>query len=345
MMVTAMQATGSESDRAAAKTMQAVVGTEYGPPERLAVQEVDKPAVDADRALVRIRAASINPADLHNVKGALLVRMSSGWRRPKRTVPGIDAGGVVEIVGENVTELRPGDEVFGACVGSLAEFGLGGKNLVPKPANISFEQAASIPIAGITALQGLRDKGQLQPGQTVLINGASGGVGTFAVQIAKALGGTVTAVCGTRNMDMVHALGADHVIDYSKQDFSRSGQRHDLVLDLVGNRSLTALRRTLTPNGTLVLSGGAHERGHGARGLLRPLGMAARGLLLKRFVKQNIVFFIAQINRKDLLTLKDLIEAGKVTPVIDRTYPLSQSGEAFRYLQAGHARGKVAIDV
>jgi NADPH:quinone reductase-like Zn-dependent oxidoreductase len=334
---TAKMAVGEE------KTMKAIVANQYGPPEKLELQEIARPTLDDDRALVRVRAASINPADLHTFKGGLIVRVSGGLWKPKRSIPGVDIAGVVEAVGANVTELRVGDEIFGTCPGTLAEYALGGKNFVSKPANISFEQAGAVGVAAITALQGLRDKGHLQPGQTVMINGASGGVGTFAVQIAKALGGHVTGVCSTRNLDLVRSIGADHVMDYTQEDFSRSGQRFDLVFDIVGNRSLSDLRRVVKPEGNLVLSGGAHDRGHGARGFTRPLRLAGMGMLLSRFVKQNIVFYIAQINKPDLLFLKELMEAGKVTPVIDHTYPLSEAPEAFRYLETGHAPAKIVI--
>lgn len=328
-----------------AATMKAIINTDYGPPEALKLRDIDVPAVDADRVLVRVRAASVNPADLHNLKGPFVARLSGGMRRPKQPVPGIDVAGVVEAVGENVTELRPGDEVFGTCPATLAEYARGGKNLVPKPADLTFDHAAAIPIAGLTALQGLRDKGNVQPGQSVLINGASGGVGTFAVQIAKALGAEVTGVCSTGNVELVRSLGADHVIDYTHDDFARSGLQYDCVFDLVGNRSLSDLRRAVKPMGSLVLSGGGHDRGHGARGLLAPLLMIARARVLSRFVKEKLVFYIAQINKADLMFMAELIEAGKVTPVIDRTYPLSEAAEAIRYLQTGHARGKVVIKV
>lgn len=294
--------------------------------------------------LVRVRAASINPADYYNTTGGLVITLVTRSRRPSRPVPGVDAAGVVEEVGENVTGLRPGDEVFGICPGSFAEYALGGENLVPKPAGISFEQAAAIPLAGITALQALRDRGQLQPGQSVLINGAAGGVGTFAVQIAKALGADVTGVCSTRNVDLIRSLGADQIIDYTREDFARSGRRYDLVVDLVGNRSLTALRRALKPAGTLVLTGGGHHRGHGVS-QVRPLLLLGRGFLLSRFVDQRIVPLFLNINAADLLTLKELVEAGKLTPVVDRTYPLSEVPEAMRYFGAGHVRGKVVITV
>jgi NADPH:quinone reductase-like Zn-dependent oxidoreductase len=325
-------------------TMQAIVCDQYGPPEKLKLREIAGPVVDADRVLVHILAASINPVDLHTMKGGLLMRPMSGLRKPKRRVPGVDVAGVVEAVGENVTDLRPGDEVFGTFGGSLAEYGLGGKNLVPKPSDLTFEQAAAIPVAGVTALQGLRDKGQLQPGQKVLINGAAGGVGTFAVQIARAFGAHVTGVCSTRNADLVRSIGADEVIDYTREDFAQSGQRYDLVFDLVGNRSLSDLRRVSKPEGIVVLSGGGHDRGHGGRGL-RPLVLMVESLVLSRFVSQKMLAFLATINKPDLLVLKEMAEAGKITPVIDRTYPLSEAADALRYLQAGHARGKVVITV
>lgn len=328
----------------ATTAMHAIAMNEYGPLERLTLQEVDRPVVDADRVLVRVRAASVNPADVHAIRGGILIRLMSGLRRPKRAVAGGDVAGVVEEVGENVTALHPGDEVFGTCEGSLAEYARGGKNLVPKPANITFEQAAAIPIAGVTALQGLRDKGQLQPGQTVLINGASGGVGPFAVQIAKAMGGHVTGVCSTRNVELVRSLGADVVVDYTKEDFAKSGQQYDLVFDLVGNRSLSDLRRVTKPEGKLILSGGAHDKGHGASGL-KPLFLMGQGLLTSRFTSQKMLFYIAKINREDLLTLKEMVEAGKVTPVVDRTYPLSEAAEALTYLETGHARAKVVVTV
>lgn len=322
--------------------MKAIVCDQYGPLEMLKVQEIDKPAVDADGVLVHVRAASINPVDLHLIKGELMIRLMAGLRKPKRPIPCSDVAGVVEAVGENVTDFRPGDEVFGSCAGSLAEYVRGGKNLVPKPANITFEQAGGIGIAGITALQGLRDKGQVRPGQKVLINGAAGGVGTFAVQIAKALGAEVTGVCSTGNVEMVRSLGADHVIDYTQEDFAKSGQRYDCVFDLVGNRSLSDLRRVLQPKGTLSMSGGAHDRGHGGR-KLKPLVLMVQGLVLTRFVSQKLVPFIAKMNKEDLTALKELIETGKLTPVVGRTYPLVETNKAFRYLEGGHARGKVVI--
>jgi NADPH:quinone reductase-like Zn-dependent oxidoreductase len=328
-----------------ATRMQAIVCTQYGPPETLTLQEVATPAIGADGVLVRVRAASVNPADFHTVGGGLVVRLVAGLRRPRQPIPGTDVAGVVEAVGKDVSAFQPGDAVFGGRSGALAEYVAGvERNFVPKPATVSFEQAAAVAIAGVTALQGLRDKGRLQPGQSVLINGAAGGVGTFAVQIATALGGTVTGVCSTPNVELVRSLGAARVIDYTQEDFAQSEQRYDLVLDLVGNRSLADLRRVVTGRGTLVLSGGGHARGHGGSGL-QPLMLGARGLLLSRFVGQDIAWFIANINQADLTTLKELMDVGKLTPVIDRTYPLSQTAAALRYLQAGHARGKVVITV
>jgi NADPH:quinone reductase-like Zn-dependent oxidoreductase len=239
-----------------------------------------------------------------------------------------------------VTEFRPGDEVFGGRVRAFAEYVCGAeRNFVPKPAGLSFEQAAAIPIAGSTALQALRDKAQLRPGQRVLINGAAGGVGTFAVQIAKALGGEVTGVCSTRNLELVRSLGADHVVDYTVEDFGRRGRRYDLVVDLVGNRSLRALRRALTPDGTLVVAGGGHGR------LVGPLALPIAAVVVNRFVKQRLVPFMAQLRKDDLMTITDLIEAGQVTPVVDGRYPLTEAPEAIRHVETGHARGKTVITV
>ncbi len=322
--------------------MKAIVGTEYGSPDGLQLQDLDKPAVDGDGVLVRVRAASVNPLDWHVMRGLpYLVRLTEGLRRPKRSVRGVDVAGHVEAVGENVTEFQPGDEVFGAKGGAFAEYVCAGEKnfLVPKPVGLTFEQAAAVPVAGTTALQALRDKGQIQSGQRVLINGAAGGVGTFAVQIAKAFGADVTGVCSTRNVDLVRSIGADQVIDYTREDFIRSGQRYDLILDAVGNRSLSDFRRALTPKGTLVLVGGGDGR------WLGPLALPLRALVLSRFVGQRMLLLLAKNNKEDLVVLKELIEAGKVTPVIDRTYPLSETPEAVRYLEAGHARGKVVITV
>ncbi|MHB8470307.1 MAG: NAD(P)-dependent alcohol dehydrogenase [Gaiellaceae bacterium] len=313
--------------------MKAVVQDTFGPPDVLRLEEVDPPAVDADGVLVRVRAASVNPADWHAMRGSpWFARPMFGLRRPKQRTPGVDLAGVVEAVGENVTHLRPGDEIFGARSGSFAELVCGGKNFIPKPTALSFEEAGSIAIAGCTALQALRDKGGLQAGQRVLINGAAGGVGTFAVQIAKAMGGHVTGVCSTRNVELVRSLGADDVVDYTTDDFAHRGVRHDLVIDLVGNRSTADLRRVLTPKGTAVLIGG----GGNLVDMVAPLVVA-------RFVSQRLVTFTAKINAEDLAALGELAEAGKLTPVIDRTYPLEEAAEAIRYLETGHVRGKVVV--
>lgn len=315
--------------------MKRIVQDTFGSPDVLRLEEVDAPAVGAHDVLVRVRAASVNPADWHAMRGSpWMARPMFGILKPKQCTPGIDLAGVVEAVGENVTDFRPGDEIFGAKNGSLAELVVGGKNFVPKPASLTFEQAGAIAIAGCTALQALRDKGSLEAGQHVLINGAAGGVGTFAVQIAKAMGARVTGVCSTRNVELVRSLGADEVVDYTTDDFASTGVRYDLVIDLVGNRSTADLRRALTPKGTAILIGGngkLHE-------MLAPL-------VVGRFVSQRIVTFIAKINKDDLVALGELAEAGKLTPVIDRTYPLEEAAEAIRYLETGHVRGKVVVTI
>jgi NADPH:quinone reductase-like Zn-dependent oxidoreductase len=323
--------------------MQAIVNTEYGPPEELELREVERPAMDADGVLVRVRAASVNPLDWHVMRGEpYLVRLTEGLRRPKRSIPGIDLAGVVETVGANVTELKPGDEVFGSRGGAFAEYVRGGQgNFVPKPARLSFEQAAAVPTAAVTALQALRDRGNVQPGQTVLVNGASGGVGTFTVQMAKAFGAEVTGVCSTRNVELVTSLGADHVVDYIAEDFVRAGKRYDLIVDNVGNRSLSDFRKALAPKGTLVLVGGKPEMGR----WIDPLVGVVGALVLSPFVGQRLLPLMAKHSRADTLVLAELVESGKITPVIDRTYPLSETPEAIRYLEAGHAQGKVVITV
>ena len=325
-------------------TMKAIVRERYGSSDALELKDIDRPVIDDDSILVRVRAASINAYDWHMMRGApFLVRLSEGLRKPKNRAMGVDVAGQVEAVGKNVTRFRPGDEVFGARLGSLAEYvrGTDKSFLVAKPANLTFEQAAAVNMAATTALQGLRDKGQLRPGQRVLINGATGGVGTFAVQIAKALGAHVTAVCSTRNVDLVRSLGADEVIDYSKKDFTRTGQRYDVILDVAANRSLADCRRVLSPTGTFVGVGAAKGGRAMVPILFRILGQA----LFSRFAKQKMASFMATNSREDLLALKELIEAGKVKPVIDRTYPLSETADAVRYLEEGHARGKVVITV
>ncbi|TME72194.1 MAG: NAD(P)-dependent alcohol dehydrogenase [Chloroflexi bacterium] len=324
--------------------MKAIVRERYGPPDVLELRDVERPAIDDDSILVRVRAASINAYDWHMMRGRpSLVRIVAGLRKPKSSAMGVDVAGQVEAVGKNVTQFRPGDEVFGSRSGSLAEYvrGTSQSFLVPKPARLTFEQAAAVPMAGTTALQGLRDKGQIRPGQKVLINGASGGVGTFAVQIAKAFGAHVTAVCSTGNLEQARSLGADQVIDYTKEDFTRSGKRYDLILDVAASGPLSARRRVLEPSGILVGVGSADSR-YGMTSLLAGLVETA---VLSRFGKQKMPFFLAKNSKEDLMVLTELIETGKIRPVIDRTYPLRETAEAIRYLEAGHARAKVVITV
>ena len=326
--------------------MKAIEYTKYGPPEVLEFKEVEKPTPKDNEVLIKIHAASVNPLDWHYTRGVpLMLRAGAGLRKPKDTRLGVDFSGKVEVVGRDVTQFKSGDEVYGARTGAFAEYVCKvEKTLALKPVNLTFEQAAAVPVAACTALQGLRDKGQIQPGQKVLINGAAGGVGTFAVQIAKSFGAEVTGVCSTRNVDMVRSLGADHVIDYTKEDFTRSGHRYDLILDNAGNRSLSDLRRVLTPNGTLVFNGGGPLSASQGR-LLGPLAHSIRATMLSRFVRQKVTTFLASVTKEDLLFLKELTEAGKVTPIIDRTYPLSETAEAICYLEDGHARAKVVITV
>jgi len=320
--------------------MKAIVQDKYGSPDVLELREIDQPVVKDDDVLVRVHAASVNPADWHLLTGTPYVaRMASGLRKPKVQIPGLDMAGRVEAVGGNVTQFRPGDEVFGQNASAYAEYVCVPEDgIAPKPANLTFEQAAAIPVAGVTALQGLRDKGRLQPGQKVLIIGASGGVGTFAVQIAKAFGADVTGVCSTRNVDMVRSIGADHVIDYTQEDFTRSGQRYDLIFQLAGTRSPSDCRRALTSKGTLVLSSG-----EGGGRWLGPMGRIVSALVRSRFGSQKMVMWIAKPTKKDLVDLKELIEAGKVTPVIDRRYTLREVPEALRYQGERHTQGKTVI--
>lgn len=327
------------------KTMKAWIQDRYGSPDVLELKDVDLPAEGDDHVLVRVRAACANPYDCHMLRGhPYLVRLVlKGLRRPRRTmIAGANMAGVVESVGSDVTRFRQGDEVYGEVdSGCFAEFvSAAEEGVAPKPTNLTFEQAAAVPMAAMTALQGLRNVGRIEEAQKVLINGASGGIGTFAVQLAKSLGAAeVTGVCSTRNVELVRSIGADHVVDYNRDDFTRSGERYDLLLDTVGNRSLRALRRTLTKKGTLVLLGGGGGR------LLGPIPKILGGIVLSRFVGQRIVTFVCKPNRDDLELLKELIEAGKVTPIIDRTYPLSEVPEAIRYLEEGHARGKIVVTV
>jgi len=324
--------------------VKAIVRDRYGSPEVLELREIEKPVLDDDSVLVRVRAASLNAYDWHMMRGSpYLVRMVAGLRKPKSSAMGVDVAGEVEAVGKNVTEFKLGDEVFGSRTGALAEYVRGSPKsiLVRKPAGLTFEQAAAVPMAASTALQGLRDKGQIKPGQRVLINGSSGGVGTFAVQIAKAFGAHVTAVCSTRNVDQTRSLGADEVIDYKQENFTRrGGQRYDLILDVAATGPLSARLKVLEPNGTLVGVGSAD--GYGMAALVAGLVETA---VRSRLGTQKIPFFLAKNSREDLTVLKELIESGKVRPVIDRTYPLSETAEAIRYLETGHARGKVVITV
>ena len=335
----------NECDRntgAPANPMKAVLHCEYGGPEVLRVEDVEKPVPNDNQLLVRVRAASVNPLDL-TIRGLWFLRPMSGMRKPKDTRLGVDYAGTVEAAGKNVTQFKAGDEVFGGRNGALAEYVcvLADRAVVLKPANMTFEQAASVPVAAITALQGLRDKGKIQAGQKVLINGASGGVGTFAVQIAKSFGTEVTGVCSTRNVDLVRSIGADHVIDYTKEDFTKTDQRYDLIFDLVGNHSFSERRRILNPNGICVMAGigGAGWHDGFATRLLGELNAYLRS----RFISQKFLAYIAVFNQKDMSVLGDLMQSGKVTPVIDRTYKLNETADALRYLEQGHARGKVVI--
>ncbi len=322
--------------------MKAAISTKYGGPELIEIREVEMPAVTDEQVLVRVRAASLNAADWYALTGLFLARMAGGLLKPSDPSIGTDFAGVVEAVGSAVTHFKPGDEVFGVRGGAIAEYVSvrqeGG--VAPKPANISFEQAAAVPVAALTALQGLRDHGQIRPGQQVLINGAGGGVGSFAVQIAKSFDAEVTAVCGLGNVDMVRSLGADHVVDYTREDFTRSKRRYDLFLDVAGGRSWRECKRILKPAALFIIIGG--PRGNPWIG---PLAHVLKLRLAAMRSSQKLAFFIAKVNKKDLLTLKEMLEAGTLKPVIDRTYPLSESAQAMRHMEAGHIRGKIVITV
>jgi NADPH:quinone reductase-like Zn-dependent oxidoreductase len=324
--------------------MKALTYDQYGPPDVLELREVDKPPVTDDDALVRVHATSVNPVDWHTMTGTpYLVRVESGLRKPKREVLGVDFAGTVEAIGRNVKRFQPGDEVFGAKSGAFAEYVCVREDRAvgQKPANLTFEQAAAVPVAAISALQGLRDKGRIQSGQKVLINGASGGVGTFAVQLAKSFGAEVTGVCSTRNVDTVRSIGADHVIDYTQEDFTRSEQRYDLLLDIAGNRSWSDYRRVLDEKATLVVVGG--PKGNRWIG---PLSQAVKLRLSSLAGSRRVVApFLAKMKKEDLVVLHELLEAGTVTPVLDRQYELSEIPEALRYLGEGHARGKIVVTV
>jgi NADPH:quinone reductase-like Zn-dependent oxidoreductase len=329
-----------------ANPAKAFVYCDYGV-SNLKLQNIEKPTPADDQLLVRVRAASVNPLDWHFVEGTPYIGrffFGMGARKPKETRVGVDFAGTVEAVGKNVTKFKPGDEVFGGRTGAFAEYVCvhESRAVALKPASITFEQAASVPIAALTALQAVRDKGQVQPGQNVLINGASGGVGTFAVQLAKYYGADVTGVCSTRNLDLVRSLGADHVIDYTKEDFSKSGQHYDVILDNVGTQPLSRFRDALTPKGICVMIGGG---GPNDGRWIGPMARPIKALLASPFVSQRMGMMMAELNHNDLAFLADLMESGKVTPVIDRTYKLADLGDAIRYLEQGHARGKVIITV
>ena len=319
--------------------MRAVIHTRYGPPSALSVGDLPTPVPGPDDALIRVRAAAIFFGDHRVIRGRpFVLRFVTGLRRPKNPVPGMDLAGVVEAVGAAVTDLRPGDEVFGWAPGSLAEYACApASQFVSKPASLSFEEAAAAPEAGMTALQGLRDAGRVAAGQHVLVIGASGGVGTFAVQVAKSLGATVTAVCSTRNVELVRSIGADHVIDYTQADLLAHPERFDVIYQGAGTDSPNRLRRLLTPDGTLVLSNG--------QGRLAGIDRVIGATILDPFVKQHLAVYVTKESRADLLALRDLLEAGTVRSVIDRRFPLEQAREALAYLEAGHTQGKVVITV
>src|SRR2546426_3438686 len=321
--------------------MEAIVYCDYGLPN-LKLEDVEKPVPSDDQILIKVRAASVNPYDWHFVEGTpkIMRMMGVGLRKPKDTRLGVDFAGTVETVGKNVTQFKPGDDVFGGKGGAFAEYVCRRAEgaVALKPANITFEQAASVNIAGITALQGLRDKGKVQPGQKVLINGASGGVGTFAVQIAKSFGADVTGVCSTRNVDLVRSLGADHVIDYTKENFAKSEQHYDVILDNVPNHSLSECRRILNPKGKYVLIGGG---GPNEGRWIGPFSRVIKTLVLSPLVSQDMGMMMAELKKSDLTILGDMMQSGKVKPVIDRTYKLSELPSAIAYLAEGHARGKV----
>lgn len=314
--------------------MKAIVQNAYGGPEVLELREIDTPVVKDDGVLVRLHAAGLHAGDYFTMKGApYLARFFAGWPNPKHYVAGLAFAGRIEALGKNVTRLNLGDHVFGECRGACAEYAsVPERTVVPKPTNLTFEQAAAVPTSALAALHGLRDAGKVQPGQKVLINGASGGVGTFAVQIAKFLGAEVTAVCSTRNVHMVSSIGADHVVDYTQEDFTRSGHRYDLIFDNIGNRSFSDIRRALNPGGRLLPNSGHAGMGYFLTAFVRSV-----------FVPQQARPFLSAANAEDLWFLKDLIEAGKVTPVIDRTYPLGETAQALAYIGEGHARGKVVV--
>lgn len=317
--------------------MKAVMYATYGPPEVLRIHEVAKPVPQADEVLVRVLATSVNIAEWYAMTGLFVARIGNGLFTPRDRRLGVDYAGVVEEVGQNVTRFKPGDEVFGARSGAFAEYVCVRNMVFAKPANLSFAQAGAVATAGMTALQGLRDYGKIQPGQQVLINGASGGVGTFAVQIAKAFGAEVTAVCSARNIERARLLGADHVVDYTREDFTRHSQRYDLILDVAGSQSWPAYRRVLQPGATVVIAGGPRTP------LIGPFSHVMRMRLASIGSGRKVAFFIARFTREDFLVLSDLIESGKVLPYVECTYPLAQISQAMHHLGTGHARGKIVV--
>jgi NADPH:quinone reductase-like Zn-dependent oxidoreductase len=321
--------------------MKAIIHSRYGPPDALELKDIDQPVTNEDAVLVQVHAAAVGKGDWLTVQGLPYVaRLRYGLPKPKHKVSGFDVAGRVEAIGTNVTQLQAGDEVFGWCDGAFAEYAAAPQSQqARKPANLSFEQAAAVPISGFAALQALRDSGGFQPGQKVVIVGASGGVGSFAVQLAKAFGAEVTGVCSTNSVDLVRSIGADHVIDYTQQDFTRTGQRYDLILEMAGNRSLADLRRALTPEGTLVLVGGSGGR------WLMGTGRTLRAVLVSPFVGQRLRSFLSKPKGADLVVLQELLEAGKLTPVIDRTFPLSEAPEAIQYVGERSTQGKTVITV
>ena len=318
--------------------MKAIVFSKYGSPDVLEIQDVEKPTPKDDEVLVKIHATSVNPVEWYAMTGLFLARLGNGLFKPKETRLGVDFAGIVEAAGRNITSFKPGDEVFGARSGAFAEYVCVQNMVFPKPANITFEQAGGVAVAAITALQGLRDYGKLQAGQKVLINGASGGVGTFAVQIAKALGAEVTAVCSTANVERALSLGADHVFDYTKEDFTRSDQQFDLLLDIAGSRPWRETRRVLNPKANYVIVGA--PKGNRVIG---PLGFIIKTRLASLGASQKVVFFVASWKREDFLLLKDMFERGQVKPVVEKTYPLERISDAMHHLGTGHAKGKIVV--
>jgi NADPH:quinone reductase-like Zn-dependent oxidoreductase len=324
-----------------ATKMKAVVRQKYGPPEALKLTEVEKPELVDDGVLVRVHASSVNRGDWYTMTGTpYIARPMVGLLKPKSELLGGDFAGTVEAVGRDVTDLQVGDEVFGGRNGAFAEYVCVRNGVAPKPSNLTFEEAAAVPVAAITALQGLRDHGHLEPGQQVLVNGASGGVGTFAVQIAKALGAEVTAVCRTRNVELAHSLGADHVIDYTREDFTKNGRRFDLILDIAATKSWSQYRRVLEPEGLLVIVGAP-----GGGRLFGPLSQVLEVRLAALLGSQRARFFIANLNRPDMRVLRELLESGKVKPVVERRYELTEIADALRYMGEGHAQGKLVVNV